>query len=84
MTPRFTVEERAARYQRRHTGPWETKTHELWPVAFTHRFRRRQRIEFVELNVAVHDLCVHAIARGELLRLAKWLSRRLQPPLLRD
>jgi hypothetical protein len=53
---RYTVEARADRWQRRHTGPWITVEDRLGPVVVTRRYRRRSRIEFVRLSVALHDL----------------------------
>lgn len=74
-----SVEERADRFQRRYTGPFQTAQHEIGPVALTVRYRRRQRIDVVRLNVAGHDLWTHAIVRGELLpflrRLVAAISR---------
>lgn len=56
MKPRFTVEERADRWQRRVTGPWKTDRHSFGPLYFEHRYRFRPWIESVRLTVAVHDL----------------------------
>ena len=79
MTPRFTVEERAARFQRRYTGPWKTAVHEIGVIEITHRYRRRPRTEFIELNVAGHDLWTHVVGRELVLpfvrRLSQWLPR---------
>jgi len=76
---RFTVEERAVRFQRRYSGSWRTVRHEIAGVGVTYRYRRRFR--FLPLTVAVHDLCVHAVWRGALLPallpVVKWLARHL-------
>lgn len=82
MSPRdrFTIEERADRWQRRHTGPWRTVTHEVAVLDVTYRYRRRRRIEFVRFGVAWHDLWTHELWRAAIvpaLRPAvRWLSRR--------
>ena len=75
MTPRFSVEDRAARYQRRYTGPWQTIDREIGPVVLTYRRRRRLRIEWAELNVAGHDLWKHAVLRGVLFPLVRRIAR---------
>jgi hypothetical protein len=72
---RFTIEERAVRYQRRYTGPWRTVDRQIGPVIFTHRYRRRLRIEWAELNVAGHDLWTHAVLRGIVLPFLRRLPR---------
>ena len=72
---RFTVEERAARWQRRFTGPWQTHSREIGPVDVSWRARRRVRLEFVELAVAGHDLWIHALLRGAVLPLLRRLVR---------
>lgn len=75
---RFTIEERADRFQRRYTGPWRTE--DKFGLV-TIRYRRRTRIEWVRLAVAGHDLWVHAVLRGvvvpALTPFLRWLSRRL-------
>ncbi|MBA3875588.1 MAG: hypothetical protein C0498_01405 [Anaerolinea sp.] len=73
MKPRFTVEERADRFQRRYTGPWRTAQH----VVITHRYRRRQRIDAVRLSVAGHDLWTHAIERELIVPLLRRMVRVL-------
>lgn len=79
--PRFTIEERADRFQRRYTGPWRTVRHELGPVVIEHRYRRRTHIDFVRLSVAGHDLFTHVLWRGVFLPRAvpflRWFARRL-------
>lgn len=50
--PKFTVEARADRFQRRMTGPWTTRRSGM--AMF--RYRRRPAIEYVRLWVALHDL----------------------------
>jgi len=52
----FTVDERAARWQRRYTGPWRTVEKRIGPVGLSTRYRRRERIEFVALSIALRDL----------------------------
>jgi len=68
---RFSVEARADRLQRRGTGPWRTVSHELGPVVLTQRYRRRRHIDFVRLDVAMHDV------QRELLRGLGPVLRRL-------
>lgn len=74
---RFTVEERADRWQRRHTGPWRTVERELGPMVVQQRYRRRPRIEFVRLWIAGHDLWTHAIFRGVVVPLLRPVVIRL-------
>jgi hypothetical protein len=78
---RFTVEERAARFQRRYTGPWHTELRELASVQLSARVRRHPRTEFVELGVAWHDLWTHALWRGtivpSLLTILRFIERHL-------
>lgn len=71
---RSTIEERADRFQRRHTGPWTTVDRQIGPVVLTQRYRRRTRIEWVRLAVAGHDLWVHAIQRRLLLPMFRRLA----------
>lgn len=74
MTPsKRSVEERAARFQRRHTGPFRTVQHEVGPVSLTVRYRRRQRADIVEMNVAWHDFWTHGIIRGAVVPLFRRL-----------
>jgi hypothetical protein len=74
---KFTVEERADRFQRRYTGPWRTETR--GPVQL--RYRRRTHIDFVRFSVAGHDLWTHALLRGvivpTLMPFLRWLARVL-------
>lgn len=51
---RATIEAVADRWQRRHTGPWITVEDRVGPVVVTRRYRRRRRIEYVRLDVALH------------------------------
>ncbi len=72
---RHSVEARADRWQRRHTGPWRTVAHDLGPLVVTHRYRRRPRVEWVRMWIALHDL-----QRGferEFLPLVPLAKRRL-------
>jgi hypothetical protein len=71
VTPRFSVHERAVRYQRRYTGPWQTVDREIGPVVLTYRQRRRRRIEWAELDVAGHDFWVHGLGRGVMFPLLR-------------
>ena len=50
---RSTVEQVADRVQRRSTGPWKTAA--LGGVV-TVRYRRRRRIEYIRLDVALHRI----------------------------
>lgn len=79
--PKRTIEERAVRFQRRYTGPFRTVGREIGPVVITTRYRRRTRIEYVELAVAGHDLWVHVLWRGTivpvLLPIVRWLNAHL-------
>jgi hypothetical protein len=76
---RFTIQERAARFQRRYTGPWQTVNKEVGSVTISTRYRRRPRTEFVELWVARHDLWIHAVWRQTIMPIrrliARWLDR---------
>lgn len=78
---RFTVEERAERWQRRHTRPWRTVQRGVGPVLVSTRYRRQPRIEFVRLWVAWHDLWTQALWRGSIVPalrpVAAWLARWL-------
>lgn len=76
MTRAF-IEERADRWQRRYSGPWQTLSREVEPVQLSIRRRYRPRTEWVRLWVALHDFWVHEIARSLLI---PWL-RRLEPLL---
>jgi hypothetical protein len=77
----FTIEERAARFQRRYTGPWQTVDREIGPVVITQRYRRRRHIDFVRMDVAMHDLWTHAVLRAVLVPtltpIVRWLQARL-------
>jgi hypothetical protein len=75
---RFTVDERADRFQRRYTGPWRTVGHEAGPLEVSYRYRRRRMIEFARLDVAGHDLWTHAVWRGVVVPLIRRVVRR--PP----
>jgi len=79
--PRQPVEERAARFQRRYTGPWRTVDYEIGPIIITNRYRRRLRIEWAELAVAGHDLWTHAIWRDAVVPvlrpIVQWLDAHL-------
>ena len=70
---RFTIEERADRFQRRYTGPWLTDR--KGPVQL--RYRRRPRIEFVRLSVALHDLWTHLLFRGLIVPALRPIVDRL-------
>jgi hypothetical protein len=69
------VKERAARWQRRYTGPWVL--HEVGPVDLSYRYRRRPRAEYLRFWVAWHDLWVHEIARGLMFPILNRLVRVL-------
>jgi len=49
---RSTVEQVADRVQRRSTGPWKTVAGSVVTV----RYRRRRRIEYIRLDVALHRI----------------------------
>jgi hypothetical protein len=78
---RHSVEERAARFQRRYTGPLRTVNHEIGPVVVTTRYRRRRRIEWAEFDVAWHDLLIHALWRDAIVPvvrpIVRWFAARL-------
>jgi hypothetical protein len=70
-----SVEERADRWLRRYTGPWQTLNAEIGPVQLAWRRRYRPKVEWVRLWVAWHDLAVHDIGRGLLLPILRRLSK---------
>src|SRR6185437_9823052 len=66
------IEERAARYQRRYTGSWKRAQLGIGPVLIETEYRRRRRLAFATLDVALHDLWAHSLVRP-----ARRLFRRL-------
>lgn len=68
-------DEVADRWLRRHTGPWQTKHRHLGPLTVEHRFRYRPRVEMVRFWIATQHVW-HAL-RPDLLRLTRWLARRV-------
>lgn len=74
LNERFTVEERAARWQRRGTGPWTTGIHEIAGVRVTIRQRRRREISFARWDVAWHDLLRHVLERQVIVPVLRRLA----------
>ena len=71
---KFSVNERADRWQRRFTGPWQTTSRELGSVSVSWRYRRRPKIEYVRFWIASHDL--RREMERALLPPMRWLARR--------